>query len=138
RPPSPTFRTPIAWWRRSMRRMTDGRTGGWAVGALAMTLVLLSAGPPARLSAQAPNNTSITVSANPVTAAPVIGHWPPVAGTASVQVFTITGLAVITATSTTARWQWDLTNADGQAVANGTYLIVVTLPDNTRLRRRLQ
>ncbi len=88
--------------------------------------------------AQAPNNTSITVSANPVTAAPVIVHWPPVAGTATVQVFTLTGLAVVNATSATARWQWDLTNADGQAVANGTYLLVVTLPDNTRLRRRLQ
>ena len=104
----------------------------------AMACIVLSAVASVRLVAQAPNNTSITVSANPVTAAPVILHWPAVAGTASVQVFTLTGLAVVSATSTTARWQWDLTNADGQAVANGTYLIVVTLPDNTRLRRRLQ
>ncbi len=119
-----------------MRRVGASRAALFSAALRPCVCAALLSCVSAPVFAQAPNNTSITVSANPVTVAPVIVHWPPVAGTATVQVFTLTGLAVVNATSATARWQWDPTNAGGPAVANGTYPLVVTLPGNTRLRAR--
>lgn len=82
---------------------------------------------------------AISVNQNPVVAAPVVLRWPTPGGAAHVDVFTITGDPVTTVAfaSDTGRWQWDLTNLNGAAVANGAYYVVVTLSDNSRLRRRL-
>jgi hypothetical protein len=107
--------------------------------ALGTTLgtALLVALAPARLCAQAP--ATISVNQNPVVAAPVVLHWPTPGGVARVDVFTITGepVVIVTFPSDVGRWPWDLTNQTGAPVANGAYYIVVTLSDNTRLRRRL-
>ncbi|MFI5206799.1 MAG: hypothetical protein ACHQU8_04245 [Gemmatimonadales bacterium] len=113
-----------------------GRTGGRWVAATLGAIVFLSASPPVPLSAQAP---AISVNQNPVVAAPVVLHWPTPGGVARVDVYTITGQPVtfVTFASDVGRWPWDLTNQTGVPVANGAYYIVVTLSDNTRLRRRL-
>lgn len=106
---------------------------------LAVTLgaVVSAAGAPVGLSAQAP--ATISVNQNPVVAAPVVLHWPTPGGAARVDVYTITGVPVVFVTfaSDVGRWPWDLTNQAGMPVVNGAYYIVVTLSDNTRLRRRL-
>ncbi len=114
----------------------DSRTGGRILVAT-LGAVLLSAGPPVRLSAQAA--PVISVNQNPVAAPPVVLHWPTPGGAARADVYTITGMPVIGVTfaSDVGRWQWDLTNQTGAPVANGAYYVVVTLSDNTRLRRRL-
>jgi hypothetical protein len=111
------------------RRRADGR---WARAAALGLFLLVCAS--ARLPAQ-----SISVNQNPVVAAPVVLHWPTPGGVARVEVFTITGLPVASANfaSDVGRWQWDLTSQTGAPVANGGYYIVVTLSDNSRLRRRL-
>jgi hypothetical protein len=113
-----------------------GRAATSVAGALA--IALLSACPSVRLSAQAAPLT-ISVNQNPVVAPPVVLHWPTPGGAARVGVYTITGIPVIGVpfASDVGRWQWDLTNQTGAPVANGAYYIVVTLSDNTRLRRRL-
>jgi hypothetical protein len=114
-----------------------GRSGGpWRLLTLGALLVL-TAVPPYRLTAQAP--AAISVNQNPVVAAPVVLHWPTPGGVARVDVYTITGVPVafVTFASDPGRWPWDLTNQTGAPVANGAYYIVVTLSDNTRLRRRL-
>ena len=125
--------------------MTDGRTvgrtdGRWFIAALGAALLTVC--PSVRLSAQTTppqGPAAISVNQNPVVAAPVVLHWPTPGGAARVEVFTITGEAVtlVAFASDVGRWQWDLTNVNGAAVANGAYYIVVTLSDNTRLRRRL-
>ena len=106
-----------------------------------VTILVLCACPALRLAAQAPPlPPSIAVSANPVRAAPVNLHWPTVGGIARVQIFTLTGAPVTSATLTApdpGSFTWDLTTSDGRPVANGGYFIVVTLGDNTRLGRRL-
>lgn len=113
----------------------QGRAATSVAGALAIALLFVCS--PARLTAQAP--AAISVNQNPVVAAPVVLHWPTPGGVARVDVFTITGEPVtfVSLPSDIGRWQWDLTNQTGAAVANGAYYIVVTLSDNSRLQRRL-
>jgi hypothetical protein len=99
--------------------------------------MVLIAGPPARLPAQVP--PVISVNQNPVAIAPVVLHWPTPGGSARATVYTTTGTPVADTTfaADTGRWQWDLTSRTGGPVPNGAYYIVVTLSDNSRLRRRL-
>jgi len=99
--------------------------------------LLLPVYPSTRLHAQAP--PAISVNQNPVVAAPVVLHWPTPGGAARADVYTIKGEPVtsVNFASDVGRWQWDLTNSSGAAVVNGAYYIVVTLSDNSRLRRRL-
>jgi hypothetical protein len=121
--------------------MTGGkavwRPGGRRLLVVAGALLVFTALPRYRLTAQTP--AAISVNQNPVVAAPVVLHWPTPGGVARVDVFTITGESVtfVTFPSDVGRWQWDLTNQAGAPVANGAYYIVVTLSDNSRLRRRL-
>jgi len=99
---------------------------------------LLSAAPPAHpmRAGQAP---AIDVSANPVRGSSVTLHWPAGTGNAVVEVFSVMGTRVTTATLAPdpGRWVWDLTTEQGRPAANGGYYLVVTLGDGTRLRRRL-
>ena len=106
------------------------------------TLLVLIALPPDRVAAQVAPPAApavISVNQNPVVAAPVVLHWPTPGGQARVDVYTMTGAPVtfVTFASDVGRWPWDLTSLSGAPVANGAYYIVVTLSDNTRLRRRL-
>ena len=78
------------------------------------------------------------ISANPVRVAPQVLRWPPGVGTARVQVFSFYGTLVADETlpADPGLYRWDLTTRNGEAVANGAYVAVVTLGDGTRYRRR--
>jgi len=82
---------------------------------------------------------TLDVSENPVRSGSVTLRWPPGTGTAHVDVFSLTGTRVTSATLgiDPGRWVWDLTTLAGRPVANGAYFVVVTQADGTRLRRRL-
>ena len=120
----------------------DGQSGNLRAGGgrvrLALLLLLLPVYPSTRLPAQSAP-PSISVNQNPATAAPLVFHWPTPGGAARVNVYTITGLPVIDTAfaSDVGRWAWNLTSLAGAPVANGAYYIVVTLSDNSRLRRRV-
>ncbi|MFI5280049.1 MAG: hypothetical protein ACHQU1_06120 [Gemmatimonadales bacterium] len=118
-----------AWALVSLQRQSRAAT---LVAGAALALAVLPASMPAQTAA-------ISINQNPVVVAPVVLHWPTPGGVTRVDVFTVTGAPVTSETfaSDAGRWPWDLTNQNGAPVVNGAYYIVVTLSDNTRLRRRL-
>ena len=128
----------VALGAHDLRVRFIARQMGWMIDWVALGS---ADGGVARLFAPAlaRQSPSINVSQNPVTAPPVTLHWAAAAGTARVEVYSLTGVHVTSADlpNDPGRWQWDLTADTGRPVANGAYFIVLTLGDNTRLRRRL-
>ena len=89
-------------------------------------------------AATAAQGNPLGISANPVRAAPLVLRWPAGQGSARVQVFSFYGTLVAdeTLAADPGLYRWDLTTRNGELVANGAYVAVVTVSDGTRYRRR--